>query len=235
MAESRAHRVLKEVAGGWLKAQGFVAVGDEVHLPAGGFRVDVAGWSDRSLDSWGQPVRGRAQTAIIECKVSRSDLARDSQNAAPLLAHRAKLTRELRGYHAGPGRALRKACQDRPTLFDARGTVVGSVQRRIRRLRLELVAIDRRLKGRSKFAKMAWWRAADALWLAAPAGLVHRGDLPAGWGLLEWDGDQMLRVAVGAPDLEGAERDRRRMLRGIAVSGTRVRWAGKSQLALPIP
>jgi len=228
MAESAAHRRLKQVAGDWLRSRGFVAVGDEVHLAAGGFRADVAAWTDRQVDGV-SAARCPARTTIVECKVSRGDLARDSQRAVHLLGRRATVTSELRGYHAGPGRSLRRMCGDEPTLFDTRGTSVGSVSQRIRRLRLELVAIDRRLQGRSKFAKMAWWRAADTLWIAAPAGMVHRGDVPAGWGLLEWDGAGHLVPSIRPPRLDSTDRDRQRLLRGIAVSGSRARWPGSQR------
>ncbi|MDP7069947.1 MAG: hypothetical protein QF561_01190 [Phycisphaerales bacterium] len=231
MAESNHHQRLKRLSAGWLRGQGYVAVGAEVGLRAGGFRADMAGWTDRRLDRRGVPLRCSPRTCLIECKVSRADFARDGGRGARLLGRRARVVSMLRELNASPGRPLRRATRSDPMLFDLRGTTLDDVASRVRRLSLELVAIDQRLGGRCKFAKMAWWRAADLLLLAAPVGLIKRREIPWGWGLLEEEGG-VLRVAVAGPQMESQPEDRLRILRGIAVSASRGRWVGATQLPL---
>ncbi len=233
MAESKQHQNLKRLAAGWLRAEGYVAVGAEVGLRAGGFRTDIAGWTDRRADGWGASHPCPARTCLIECKVSRSDFARDGGHAARLLGRRATVRDMLRDLHATPGKPLRRATRTEPTLFDVRGTPLDAAASRIRKLKLELVAIDRRLAGRCKFAKMSWWRAADSLLLAAPAGLVKHREIPWGWGLLE-ESDGMCRVVVRPPPLMSRPEDKLRILRGIAVAGSRQCWRGASQLQLSL-
>ncbi|MDP6891401.1 MAG: hypothetical protein QF471_08735, partial [Phycisphaerales bacterium] len=186
--ESRQHLELKRAAAGWLRSTGWVAVADEVTLPAGGFRVDVAGWTDRRLDAWGGLHRATSRTCVVECKASRADFARDGGHAAALLGRRARLVEMLDRFGFRPGQARKLPVGER-TLFDVRESHLEARHGPVRRLRLELLAIDRRLHGSHKFAKMVWWNLADLLWIAAPMGLVKQRDLPRGWGLLERGGD----------------------------------------------
>jgi hypothetical protein len=229
--ESREHLELKQAAAGWLRGEGYVAVADEVRLPAGGFRVDVAGWSDRRPDQWGGMHRCQPRTCLIECKASRSDFARDGGHAAALLGRRRRLVEMLADLGCPPGPALRRAVSVEPTLFDVRACHLGERAGRVRRMRLELLAIDQRLDGAHKFAKMVWWGLADELWLAAAEGLIRQRDLPRGWGLLERDRAGQLRVGLQPVRLQPSERDRQRVLRGIAVAGSR-QWSGSTQLPL---
>ncbi|MDP7029908.1 MAG: hypothetical protein QF733_06780 [Phycisphaerales bacterium] len=231
MAESRRHQALKRAAAGWLRAAGWVAVADEVHIPTGGFRVDVAGWTDRlatRAGPAGHHVRCAQQTCMIECKVSRADFARDRGHAGRLLGRRDAIRRMLKGRRVG--RRSRGGPKG-PMLLDLRETCLDAEAAAVRRLELELVAIDQRLSGRCKFAKMSWWGLADAFWLAAPAGLVERTSLPRGWGLLEADRDDVLRVTVPTAAAPSSDRDRFRVLRGIACAGSR--RVGEAQLPLP--
>lgn len=229
--ESRQHLELKRSAAGWLRSEGWVAVADEVSLPAGGFRIDVAGWTDRRSDRWGGVHRARPRTCLIECKASRDDFARDAGHAAAMLGRRTHLVQMLADSGAPPGQ-VRKPSQAEPTLFDVRGSHLQPRHGQVRRWRLELLAIDRRLHGSHKFAKMIWWNLADTLWIAAPRGIIKQRDLPRGWGLLERSGDGLLRPAFEPAILAPKDRDRQRVLRGIAVAGSR-QWSAAAQLPLP--
>jgi len=164
---------------------------------------------------------------MIECKVSKADFARDGGHAARLLGRRAAIHEMLKGRRAG---RRRRGGDAGPSLLDLRGTCLDEESATVRRLELELVAIDRRLARRCKFAKMVWWGLADEFWLAAPAGLIPRTDLPRGWGLLEADSEDVLRVRIPAGDVSCTDRDRFRVLRGIACAGSR--RAGEMQLPL---
>jgi hypothetical protein len=229
--ESAQHLALKRSAAGWLRSEGWVAVADEVTLPAGGFRIDVAGWTDRRIDRWGGMHRAAARTCLIECKASRGDFARDGGHASAILGRRRRLVEMLAERGIRPGQ-VRKMDRAEPTLFDVRECHLEAHGGQIRRLRLELLAIDRRLHGSHKFAKMVWWNLADSLWIAAPLGLLRQRDLPRGWGLLERDRDGLLRPSFQPAMLAPAERDRQRVLRGIAVAGSR-QWSAATQLPLP--
>jgi len=231
MAESKAHRALKYRVSGWLRSRAWVAVGDEVSIAAGGFRADVAGWTDRRLGPGGVPLRSAVRTILIECKVTAADFRRDSGAAGALLGRRAAIMKELDAFDVPRGPRRRSRPARAPSLFDVRGTALDDMPARIRRLQIELVAIERRLAGRSKFAKMAWWHVADQLYVAAPVGLLRERDIPQGWGLLEATASGGVAVRRKAPILSPRARDHDRILRGIAVSGTRTRWHGACQQA----
>jgi hypothetical protein len=93
--------------------------------------------------------------------------------------------------------------------------------------------IDGRLHGQTKFWTMAQYRLADVLYIAAPPGVVRRGETPPGWGLLELTNDPCagrpdgesavpcLRVRIDAPHLDAKAAYRQRLLRNIAIAATR--------------
>ncbi len=101
----------------------------------------------------------------------------------------------------------------------------------------ELAGLDHRLYGHTKFALLSAYRQADVLYVAAPRGMVRADELPRGWGLVEgervkgeegageagesgeWVGE--FEVRVEAERLACAEGKRVRLLRNIAVRGSR--------------
>jgi hypothetical protein len=215
--ESARHLWLKRKSLGWLHRSGWVAAATEVSLPVAKFRADVAGWCDRE---------GNSRTIVVECKASRADFLRDSKDVRDLLERRrvlhdvakragirpASLTRERYDRHRAGARGL----------FDAvNGDFDTMPARDLRRMRLQLLAINRRLHAGAKFAHLAWWRAADELWVATGLGLLRRDAIPTGWGLLEFDRMGEVRIRIQAPQLGAADRWRARLLRSIAVASTR--------------
>ncbi len=48
-------------------------------------------------------------------------------------------------------------------------------------------------------------RFCDRWWIVAPVGIVRKDELPAGWGLMELEGETQLKVAKDAPKLEPQE------------------------------
>ncbi len=230
MAESDAHLTLKHHVAHWLHEEGWVAVGDEVSLGVGGYRADVAAWTDRLVGRLGTVVKCAPRTTIVECKVSRSDFLRCGGHGVRLLDRRAALTRRLAS-ESPPHSRRRRAVSHGPTLFDGHDAPVSGQRLAIRQARLELRAIERRLHGSHKFAKMAWWRLADALWVAAPVGMIRPAELPQGWGLLEWSVRTGIRIRTRVHGVRSEERHRSRILRGVACSGTRRCWRKRGRLA----
>lgn len=129
--------------------------------------------------------------------------------------------------------------------WDFSASRVGSYRAVLRDLR----RIDQRLHGESKFWLLAQYRLADWLYLAAPRGMIRSSELPEGWGLLEADlacvDDEsshecgpmgcQLRVRVPAPERSGKPEHRLRLLRNIAVAGTRLAVGASRAAAAPDP
>jgi len=230
--ETTTHLELKHRAIGFLRDLGCRAVATEVGCPIARYRVDVAGYLDREHD---RPDRWRSPTArphpvdprtvMVECKQSRGDFLRDCRQRDRLLAERAELDRLRRGIEERrvkvhephlrrSGSALFPELED----WDFAASRLRGYRCVIRRIR----RLERQLYGETKFFMIARYRLADRLYLAAPRGLIGRGELPAGWGLLEQRrAGEPLRVAVEAPSMSTHPAHRLRMLRNIAVAASR--------------
>jgi hypothetical protein len=212
--ETDAHRGLKRLAVGWLRARGCQAVALEVRCPISRYRADVAGYLDRV-----PPLR----TVVVECKQSRSDFLRDVASKDTLLAER----RELQSIRDS---LERQVMRDEPQLrrdgtslfpaldeWDFESSRRTSYRRLVRRLR----RLDKRLHGETKFCMMSRYRLADQLYLAAPRGMIRGPELPGGWGLLEMRGDPpRLEMIVEAPVLGSRADFQQRLLRNIAVAAS---------------
>lgn len=191
--------------------------------------------------------RGRlAKTVIIECKQSRADFLTDSRDAGDLLSERERLRRVktvleeqivkvCEPHLRQSGSKLFKELED----WDFSASRVGSYRAVLRDLR----RIDQRLHGESKFWLLAQYRLADWMYLAAPRGMIRAAELPEGWGLLEAGeaclegevghgcelGGCRLSVRVPAPERAGKPEHRQRLLRNIAVAGTRLTLRGAAE------
>ncbi|MAT81920.1 MAG: hypothetical protein CMJ29_09800 [Phycisphaerae bacterium] len=233
MAESRAHRQLKRWTSLWLREQGYLAVGIEVADPTGRFRVDVAGWTDR--DAQGSALRQLGpRTVLVECKQSRGDFFRDGDCSSGLLARRDQLLRELERHDMEPTGLFSPLGDVDETLFKDVERTARRSDRDLRRVRVELTAIERRLYRGMKFAKLRRWRGASRLLIAAPVGLIACTELPIGWGLLEVPWSVLNgQVPDGIPATEVvtlktmpavhqvSEAVEKRLLRNIAVANSR--------------
>ena len=222
--ETPAHRDLKRLGAAWLRRRGCQAVAQEVRCPINRFRVDVAGYRDTAPREAGARGRRRcpAATVVIECKQSRADFLRDGAEPEPLLAERRRWEGIARHIEE------RRIKAEEPHLRRGESALFEGLEewdfsesrlRSYRQVLGRLRGVEVRLHGHTKFSTISRYRLADELYLAAPAGLIRKGELPAGWGLLEWDGDG-LDVSVEAP-LRGARGEHRaRLLRNIAVSAS---------------
>jgi hypothetical protein len=256
--ETAAHLNLKRLTIAFLREHGCPAVAAEVRCPIRRYRVDVAGYTDTiglerpflgeagTIHPDGRSVqngrrRGRRhrppRTVLIECKQARADFLRDRRDTDRLLALRADLDRFRRSLEEKrikveephlrrAGSALFAEMEE----WDFAASRLPAYREVIRRLR----RLDRMLHGETKFCMAARYALADRLYIAAPRGLIHRRELPLGWGLLECPasalrsddpnadlfGRSLLEVTVRSPIHSPREEYRQRLLRNIAVAAS---------------
>jgi hypothetical protein len=237
--ETTTHLQLKHLAVGYLRSLGCPAVATEVGCPIARYRVDVAGYLDREHVGTYQGPTSRPgpvdpRTVMVECKQSRGDFLRDCRKRDQLLAERAELERLRRGIeerrvklHEPHLRRSGSALFPELETWDFDASRLRGYRRVVRRIR----RLERRLYGETKFFMIARYRLADRLFLAAPRGLIGRGELPAGWGLLELHRDgEPLRETVEAPSMSTRPVHRHRLLRNIAVAASRTVLAEPKEL-----
>jgi hypothetical protein len=237
--ETAAHAQLKRLAISFLRQRGCHAVATEVRCPIFRYRVDVAGYQDTL--PWDAGGRGSAshklvqpRTFIIECKQSRSDFMRDCEHTTELLEVRSQLHSIRQSIEHNRIKRLEPQLQCGGTsLFaeledwDFSASRLPAYREVLRKLR----RIDQKLHGGTKFFLIDHYALADELYVATPAGLIRRNELPAGWGLLECDarsiaplssiapdGSRCMNVAVASRVRAAKPPYRQRLLRNIAVS-----------------
>lgn len=222
-AETESHARLKRLALAWARDRAFAICGVEVRVPRSGFRADVA--------ACGRGPEGR--TAVFECKQSRADLLKDS--------HAEVLTRERLAQLVDRRRRMEEMLAvHRPDLrrgealwpeFDAWD--FSSLEHRTYRQVLgQIATVQRRVLRGTKFSRMFRYRCADFLYLVVEAGIFAEAEIPAGWGLLVREGEE-LRVARPPADLQSDSTQRAALLESTAVAASRavLRAAGIS----PVP
>lgn len=239
--ETDAHHVLKRGAVEFLGNLGCRVLATEVRCPISRWLVDVAGWLDRPPGA-DPDSRCDPRTVMIECKQSRADFLRDSEDVDRLTDLRAALQRisthlEERRVKANEPHLRRGGGSLFPELehWDFHRSRLDGYRRVVQRLR----RLEQRLHGETKFFMVARYHLADHLYLAAPRGMIHPRELPAGWGLLECPRRPLrrgaeraaLRVAVAAPDLDTRPEHRTRLLRNIAAAACRPVLASASSVA----
>ncbi len=240
--ESGVHRALKRLCVAYLRESGCCAVAMEVQSPVPRHRVDAAGYSDGPALADADRRRGAARTPrtfIVECKASRADFLRDTRDRDALLRRRASLERQ----RADLEREFIPAAE--PHLLRGDGFLFPDLESwdfaasrlpAYREVLRELAQLDRALYGDTKFCVLAAWRLADHLLIAAPRGMIRPGEVPTGWGLIEFERDAIRavpataalggcsdawRVRIEPVEHQSPERRRVRLLRNIAVAGTR--------------
>ncbi|MGD9692116.1 MAG: hypothetical protein AB7G17_04710 [Phycisphaerales bacterium] len=245
--ETRDHVGLKRMSVAFLRGLGCCAVGTEVACPIPRWRADVAGYSD-GVRTGKKGEKRKPFTAIVECKQARADFLRDRADRASLMRQREELLRKLReeeerllarveglvgegeGGVAGCAVVGTEVAVAREFLFPQLEVLKDEAARwpGHRELVRELEGLDRRLYGHTKFALLSAYRQADVLYVAAPRGMVRADELPRGWGLVEGErvegeGEEVcaFEVRVEAERLACAEGKRVRLLRNIAVRGSR--------------
>jgi hypothetical protein len=220
---------LKRLALLWAQEHGFPIAAAEVTLPSFRFRLDVGGYcpgkaprlpssNDRST------ARKRAAigaTVVFECKVSRPDYLRHSRSVAKTLdelerfsAKKLRLEEVLRIHFPSirNGDSLFPEYEtlnfERPGYEDYQ-----AVLEDIRRLSFQLHA-------KTKFDKLTKWRAANLHYVVAEPEIFRMHELPAGWGLLLRNGEQ-LEPVIRPVFHDVDESQRLTLLHRIALAGTR--------------
>ena len=231
--ETQSHQHLKRMALGFLFDNGCQAAAMEVSCPFSRYRIDVAGYTDRILDAESPPRRCEPRTVVIECKQSRQDFLRDSEHSQELIELRARLDviRQSIEEHRIKQLEPQLRC-DGSSLFTEldEWDFSRSRLRSYREIMRKLRRIDEKLHGQTKFFLMARYRLADQLFIAAPRGMIRRGELPPGWGLLECPRGRpkahrsgeppMLRISVPPSERASKPVYRTRLLRNIAVAAS---------------
>lgn len=184
--ESAAHRELKRLAVDWARAQRLTLCATEVRLPRSGYRADVVAATPRQLAP-------EAVTAVFECKAQRADFLRDAGDERTLtskvkaLAERLARLNDLIGSHRPDLRAGQELFPEYDCI-DLRGERHATHAAITRELRAAQTA----LYVGTKFAKLARWQAATFLYLVTETeATAHPHEVPAGWGLLMREGDQL--------------------------------------------
>ncbi|MFL6594017.1 MAG: hypothetical protein ACJ8HQ_01125 [Chthoniobacterales bacterium] len=211
--ETEAHRRLKRLTVLWAQAQGYSACAVEVSLPQCRYRADVAGYRARGNDV--------GVTAIFECKQVRSDLRRDNCCTAGVRARletvsrrREVLERNLRIHYP----TLRSGESLFPE-FDAHD--FSAIQHHgYTRVVKEVKALQKQLRGGTKFECLTRYRSANFFFLVVPNELFRESEVPLGWGALVEENGRL--TSRRKPQWhENTPENRLRFLQRIAQAGTR--------------
>ena len=180
-SESDAHVRLKQLALDWARAAGYAEVAIEVRVPRSGYRADVAA-----------RCRTTGRVVVFECKQSRTDFLKDAHGEAFVRRRLEELAERQRGLE-------QMLTVHRPEL--RRGEAFWAEfdtwdfhsleHRTYRRVLEELATLRRRARDGTKFSRMARWACADALYLVAEADLFAEAEIPAEWGVLVREGEEL--------------------------------------------
>ncbi|MDQ6765863.1 MAG: hypothetical protein M3Z22_07185 [Verrucomicrobiota bacterium] len=212
--ETEAHRRLKRLAVLWAQGQRYSACAVEVSLPQCRYRADVAAYRHAG--------NGSGVAAIFECKQVRSDLRRDNCCSATTRARlqtvqkrREILEKNLRVHYP----TLRAGESLFPE-FDAHD-FAALEHHGYRRVVRELGALQKRIRGGTKFECLTRYRCANVFFLVLPNELYDEAELPFGWGALtEVQGSLELQRKPAWHD--SSAESRLRFLHRIATAGTRL-------------
>jgi hypothetical protein len=184
--ESLAHRELKRLALAWARTHRLMLGGSEVRLPRSNYRADVAAATPRQLSP-------NAVTAVFECKVSRADFLRDSADESTTAARVKALTERLHFLNQLIG-SHRPDLRHGEELFPEYDCIDlrGSRHDTHRSVTKQLAAAQNALYEGTKFSRLTRWRAATFLYLVVDSStIVYGHEVPAGWGLLLREGEQL--------------------------------------------
>jgi hypothetical protein len=226
-SETARHKELKRLALIWAQAHGYRAAAAEVSLPNYRFRLDVAAYkADRVRELhpdgrriWQRPAIGL--TAVFECKSSKPDFLRDARSISitherlkVLHDRKARIERELHLHYPSilNGDSLFQEYQS--VDFERPG------HEQYQRTLQEIRRLAGRLHSNTKFDRLVKWGAANLFWVVADPGMIAMHELPAGWGLLLREEDN-LRIASKPLLHEVSEPGRLALFHRIALAGSR--------------
>jgi hypothetical protein len=211
--ETEAHRRLKRLTVLWAQAQGYSACAVEVSLPQCRYRADVAAYRARGHEP--------SVTAIFECKQVLADLRRDNccSSSARERLKTVNKRREILEKHLRVHYPTLRGGESLFPEFDSHdfGAIGHHGYTRVVR---ELVALQKRLRGGTKFECLTRYRCANLFFLVVPTELYREAEVPLGWGALV-DVGSALRIQRKPAWHENSPENRVRFLHRIAMAGTR--------------
>ena len=186
------HRLLKEKTLLWAYDRGFRCCAMEVRAPRSRFRMDVAAVRLERTPS-------EHTVAVFECKQSREDLDRDNQRYSRLrtnlniLQERRDTLERLLAVHYPSLRTSDSLFPEWAT-FDFSAIDHTAYRQTIQKI----ACIHRQIFYNTKFEIMTHYRLGNLHYLVTTAELLHREEVPLGWGLLEVDRKEMI-IEKSAP------------------------------------
>ena len=211
--ETEAHRQLKRLAVLWAQTQGYSACAVEVSLPQCRYRADVAAYRARGNES--------SVTTIFECKQVLSDLRRDNccSSAARERLKAVSKRREVIEKHLRVHYPTLRGGESLFPEFDSHD--FGAIgHRSYARVVRKLGALQKRLRGGTKFECLTRYHCANLFFLVVPNELYRESELPPDWGaLVELEG--ALRLQRKPTWHDNSPETRLRFLHRIAIAGTR--------------
>lgn len=211
--ETEAHRRLKRLAVLWAQAQGYSACAVEVSLPQCRYRADVAACRARGNEP--------GVTAIFECKQVLSDLRRDNccTSSARARLKTVSRRREILEKHLRVHYPTLRGGESLFPEFDSHdfGAISHHGYTRVVR---ELGALQKRLRGGTKFECLTRYRSANLFFLVVPNELYREAEVPLGWGALV-EVESALRIQRKPAWHDNSAENRLRFLHRIAQAGTR--------------
>jgi hypothetical protein len=215
----------------WAQENGFRIAATEVSLPNRGVRMDVAAYRPQRIKKQkGNRMISCAAigvTAIFECKVSTPDFRRDARSIIAtterlqiLHAKKLKIEDELKIFYPSirNGDSLFQEFEtlnfERPG-YERYEKVIGEIRQ-----------LSSRLHENTKFDQLTKYGSANLYYLVADADVLAPHKLPADWGWLKPNGDEL--ELVMKPIWHDVDEDQRlEFLHRIAMTATR---AGHRQL-----
>jgi hypothetical protein len=179
--ESKIHRYLKEQTFLWAYDHGFRCCAMEVRAPRSPFRIDVVAIRlNRS--------QGESTVTVFECKQSRQDLDRDNQRRDELMT-RLKTLQERREKLEGLLAVHYPSLRTSDSLFPEWATFDFSAIDHItyNQTIKKIACVQRQLFENTKFDLMTRYKLGNLHYLVTTPGLLHKREVPLGWGLLEAD------------------------------------------------
>ena len=181
-SESETHLALKRSAALWAQARGFRMVAPEVTLPNSRYRVDVAAYRPERRSGG---VLAVGETAVFECKQSRTDFLKDARSVSATITRLEELSERRQTLEALLGMhypSLRKGDSLFPEFdtydFDKLSHKgYGEVMRETR-------ILQKRLYEKTKFERLVTWRCANVFYLVVTPGILAEHEVPSDWGLL---------------------------------------------------
>jgi len=189
--ETEQHQRLKILALQWARDAGYRIGAEEVTVHEFRFRIDAAAykpvaWTGQKLQA--ESKQGKSPvgaTVIFECKQSRSDFLKDSQNESKTVETLARLHKRKKLYDEEMKvhyPSLRNGDSLFPELESYR--LEDSGWEPYRKLVAEIGLLSRRLHEKTKFDKLTRWGAANVQYLVAEPEVAKPHELPTGWGML---------------------------------------------------